>query len=97
MSSFFKRPFVSVVRTILIFMLVLSLILIGQQLSYTVYQIGLSLLVVSTISQIPFGNIPPNSSFKRSMVLFGIGLSIIIAVFGIGILAVPSLLRLGQG
>jgi hypothetical protein len=31
------------------------------------------------------------------MVLFGIGLSIIIAVFGIGILAVPSLLRLGQG
>ncbi|MCL4554465.1 MAG: hypothetical protein M1565_04960 [Actinobacteria bacterium] len=92
-----KRPFASTVQAILIVLLVLSFVLIAQQVSMTVYHVGLVLLVVSTLVQIAFGNIPPSANLRRSLNGLGIGLAVISAMFGLGIILVPYLINLGRG
>ena len=92
-----KRPFASVMQAILIVLMLLSFVLIAQQVSFTVYQIGLLLLVVSALVQIGFGNIPPESSFGRSMKLLSLILAIVVIVFGVGLLLTPYLIKLGRG
>jgi hypothetical protein len=92
-----RKPFATVMQAILIGLLIVSLVLIAQQYSQGVYKLGLILLVVTTIIQIGFGNIPPNASFGRSMKLLALSLAIIAFVFGLGILLVPSLIQLARG
>lgn len=91
------KPFASVMQAILIGLLIVSLVMIAQQYSQGVYQAGLILLIVTTVIQIGFGNVPPNASFGSSMKLLALSLAIIAFVFGLGIVLVPTLLRLARG
>jgi len=92
-----KRPFASVMQGVLIVLLILSLVLIAQQASFNLYHVGFLMLVISAIIQIGFGNVPPTSDFKKSMGLLGIYLLVIAAVFGLGIILAPTLIRLARG
>lgn len=96
MASNRKRPFASVMHLALVILLLVSFVLITQQRSRTLYQIGFMLLVASTFVQIVFGNVPPSANFKRSMKFLGVGLTIITAVFALGIIVTPFLVNLGR-
>ncbi|GAP20898.1 hypothetical protein [Leptolinea tardivitalis] len=91
-----KKPFAFRFQTVLIVVLLISLVLIGQQFSKTIYQIGLVLLIVSTFLQIGASNIDPKADFKGSMKVMGIAMSIVVVVFTAGILLVPYFLDLGK-
>jgi hypothetical protein len=91
-----KQSFASVMHLVLVILLLVSFGLITQQRSRTLYQIGFMLLVVSTFVQIVFGNVPPSANFKRSMKFLGVGLTIITAVFALGIIVTPLLVNLGR-
>jgi hypothetical protein len=80
----------------LVILMLVSFVLITQQSNKHLYQIGFFLLVVSTIVQIVFGNIPPEANFQRSMKILGVGLAIITAVFAVGLVAAPYLVKLGR-
>ena len=96
MASNRKRPFASVMHLALVILLLVSFVLITQQQSRSLYQIGFMLLVASTFVQIVFGNVPPSANFKRSMKFLGVGLTIITAVFALGIIVTPLLVNLGR-
>ena len=91
-----EKNFAEVLHAILIILMLLSFVLIAQQASKTLYQIGFIVLIVSTFIQIVFGNVPPTANFKQSMKLLGIGLSIVAAVFILGIILAPHLANLGR-
>ena len=91
-----KQPFASVVHLALVVLLLVSFVLITQQKSRSLYQIGFLLLVASTFVQIVFGNVPPAANFGRSMKFLGVGLTIITAVFALGIILTPFLVNLGR-
>jgi hypothetical protein len=91
-----EKNFAEIVHAILIILILLSFILIIQQESKILYQIGFILLVASTFVQIVFGNVPPTANFKQSMKLLGIGLTIVAAVFVLGVILAPHLANLGR-
>ena len=91
-----KRAFAAVVQAIIIGLLLLSMVLIGQRMSLQIYQIGLLLLVASTLSQIAFGNIPPNSNFGKSMRMYVTFMAVTAAIFVISIFVAPLLVSLGR-
>ena len=91
-----KQSFASVMHLALVILLLVSFVLITQQQSRSLYQIGFMLLVSSTFVQIVFGNVPPSANFKRSMKFLGVGLTIITAVFALGIIVTPFLVNLGR-
>lgn len=91
-----EKNFAEVLHAILIILMLLSFILITQQASKALYQIGFILLVVSTFVQIVFGNVPPGANFRQSMKLLGIGLTIVAAIFILGIFLAPHLVNLGR-
>ncbi|MFW6139339.1 MAG: hypothetical protein ACOC7U_09210 [Spirochaetota bacterium] len=92
-----KRAFASVMQAVMIVILLLSLVLIAQQISIRVYQIGFVMLVAATFLQIGFGNIPSEAGLWRSMKLLGIVLFILAAVFSLGIFVAPYLIKLARG
>jgi hypothetical protein len=104
-----KRTFASVMQTLLVFVMLASFVLITQQLEFfftvgeieidlglLLYQLGLGTLIVSSLLQIAFGNIPPSANFGKSMRILGVAVAIIIAVFGIGILLARPLTEMGR-
>ena len=92
-----RKPFATVMQAVLIGLLVISLLLIAQQYSQSFYQLGLILLVITTLIQIGFGNIPPDANFGKSTKLLALSLAIIAFVFALGIVLVPTLLKLARG
>jgi hypothetical protein len=92
-----KRYFTSIMHDVLIILMILSMILIAQQLSRFVYKVGVVMLVFSTILQIGFGNIPSSTPFWRSMKLLGIALLIVISVFLLGIVFSPFFIKITRG
>jgi len=67
-----KRPFASVMQTLLIGLLGFSFLLIAQQYNRDVYQWGVLLLIIFTLLQMAFGNIPSSTGFVRSLFYLGI-------------------------
>jgi len=96
MQGIGRRPFASAMQAILVALLLLSFVLITQQLSKALYQVGFVLLAASTFVQIVFGNVPPTANFRQSMRLLGTGLAIVAAVFALGIILAPYLVNLGR-
>jgi membrane protease YdiL (CAAX protease family) len=92
-----KTPFASRFQSVMIVLLIISLALIAQQFSKTVYQIGIVMLIVSTFLQIGASNIDPNADFKGSMKVMGIAMLIIAVIFTAGIYLVPIFLHIGKG
>ena len=93
---FFRQPFAAIVQGILVILLVVSFAMITQQFNETLYRIGFLLLIVSTLVQIVFGNLPPEADFKQSIKFTAIVFIIIAIVFGLGILIAPYLVNLGR-
>jgi lysylphosphatidylglycerol synthetase-like protein (DUF2156 family) len=91
-----ETPFAYRIQALLIVGLLLSFLLIMQTASMLLYQIGVLLLIVSTLIQIPFGNIPPEADRRRTLRMFAWMLLILVAVFGIGILIAPMLVNMGR-
>ncbi len=91
-----EKNFAEILHAILIILMLLSFILITQQGSKSLYQLGFIILIISTFIQIVFGNVPPTADFKQSMKLLGIGLAIVCTIFILGIVLAPHLVNLGR-
>lgn len=89
-------PFAARFQGILIVVLVVGLVLIAQQASKPLYQIGLPLVVVAAFLQIAFGNIPPRSNAKTSFLLLALTWALVAALFAFAIWLAPSLIGLGR-
>ena len=91
-----RRPFASRMHVALVVLMLLSFGLIAQQTYKALYQVGFVLLIASTLVQIVFGNIAPTAGFARSMRQLALGLVIIAAIFGLGVVLTPALVTLGR-
>jgi len=89
-------PFAARFQGILIVVMLLGMVMIGQQANKTLYQIGLPVLVVAAFLQIAFGNIPPRSDFRRSMGMLVLTWVIVAALFVLSIQLAPTLIGLGR-
>ncbi|NIA69543.1 hypothetical protein HBA54_13155 [Pelagibius litoralis] len=72
------------------------LITFAPRAVFELIQLGLVILVVSTLLQIAVGNIPKDASVGKSLRMIVIILGIVVMVFGVGILLVPILSQLGR-
>ena len=97
-TEYVKRalPFAARFQAILIVVMFASFVLILQQGSKPLYQIGLPVLVLAAFLQIAFGNIPPTSGFVKSMGLLLLTWAIVAALIVISINITPNLIQLGQ-
>ncbi|MBW7884637.1 MAG: hypothetical protein H3C34_18765 [Caldilineaceae bacterium] len=91
-----RRPFASVAQAVLVLWMLASFILIGQQVNMQLYQIGLLSLVVSTLSQIAFGNIAPSANLRRSLRIYLWIMLVVVVLFGVSIVLAPWLASLGR-
>lgn len=91
-----KLPFAARMQGLLIVVMLVGFVMIAQQASKTLYQIGLPVLVVAAFLQIAFGNIPPAAGARRSLTLLGLTWLIVAVVFGLGIVLAPTLIGLGR-
>jgi hypothetical protein len=89
-------PFAARFQAILIVVMFATFVLILQQGSKSLYQIGLPVLVLAAFLQIAFGNIPPASGFAKSMGLLILTWAIMAALIVISINITPNLIQLGQ-
>ena len=88
-----RLPFAAQVQGILIAGMLIGLVLIAQRQSLTLYRIGLPLLIVAAFLQIAFGNIPPRSGFRRSLILLIVTWAIVAAIFFISVQLAPDLIE----
>jgi hypothetical protein len=94
---FFRLPFASQLQIVLLVGMILAFLLIAQNQSVDVYQYGLLLLIGFSLLQVVAGNIPPQTRVVGTLIRLLLGLVIVAAVFGIGIVLVPYLAELGRG
>jgi len=80
----------------LIVLMVVGFVLIAQQWSFVLYQLGLLIVIGATILNIAVGNVPRSTRGWRAFRAVVIILAVTAAVFVIGILLVPYLAQLGQ-
>jgi hypothetical protein len=95
-ASVARPAFASVVQGILIILMGLSFVMIAQQFNRSIYQVGLLLMIASTVAQIAFGNIPSTAGVRRSLTMLVVILVVIVIVVVVGISLVPTLLQLGR-
>jgi hypothetical protein len=93
--KFFRLPFASQLQIVLLVGMLLGFVLIGQSLFMEAYKWGLVILMSSAFLQIVVGNIPPGTQFLGTIIRLLLGLSVVVAVFLIGIWLVPYLAQLG--
>ena len=91
-----KRPFASVVQFGLVILMLLSIVLLAQSFSLQYYKFGLILMVVTSFSQIAFGNIAPEANFFKAMRAYLLYMAIIAALFVLSIVITPYLVSLGR-
>jgi len=89
------RSFPVAAEFLLIVSMMVGFALIMQRASLLVYQIGLGVVVASTLLEIAVGNVPKDASFLRSLRFIAMFLAITAIVFGLGILLAPYLTALG--
>lgn len=91
-----KQTFASIAQLVLIILLGVSFVMITQQVNKDIYYYGVFALIVLTLFQVAFGNIPSSSNWKTS--LFGVVVAAVIisALVLISIQLVPTLLELGR-
>lgn len=91
-----ESRFLARAETALIVLMLLGFVLITQQWSFGLYQIGLLTVIGATILNIAVTNVPRAShgwGILRASVII---LAVVAAVFGLGIVLVPYLAMLGQ-
>ena len=91
-----KAAFGARMQVIVIVSMIVSFAFIIQKVNMMLYQIGLLLLIVSALSQMAFGNMPPEATFKGAKRIMIIAYGIVACVFGLGILLAPVLIKIGR-
>ncbi len=91
-----KAAFAAKMQVAVIISMVLSFVLIIQRINMALYNTGLVLLIVSALSQMAFGNMPSDASFKEAKKIMIIAFAIVICVFVGGILLAPVLIKIGR-
>lgn len=91
-----KRPFAATVQLALIFLLAFSFLLISQRFDKQIYYWGVFLLIVFTLLQIAFGNIPSEWNFARSLMGLALAALIIGGLVVLSIALAPTLISLGR-
>ena len=89
-------PFAAKFQAVLIAVMFAAFVLILQQGTKQLYQIGLPVLVLAAFLQIAFGNIPPATGFIKSMGLLLMTWVIIAILVFLAVQVTPSLIQLGQ-
>ena len=91
-----KIAFGARMQIIVIVSMIVSFGLIIQKMNMALYKIGLVLLIVSALSQMAFGNMPSEANFKEGKKIMMIAYTIVVCVFGLGILLAPILIKIGR-
>lgn len=91
-----KAAFGAKMQGIVIIAMLLSFVFIIQKFSMTLHHIGLFLLIVAALSQMAFGNIPSEASFKKSKKTILAAFIIVTCVFALGIILAPVLIKIGR-
>lgn len=88
--------FIRSVRTMLALLLFVSLVLIAQQASQLVYDIGILLVMATVLLGFTFNNIPDDASYAGIVKALIITWVIVGCVVGISIESAPFLIMLGR-
>jgi len=91
-----RVPFASRLQTIFVGLMLLSVIMIGQQWVQGLYKAGIVLLFVSVLLNMGVSNVPAHHGVARTLKLGALFFAIVIIVFAVAIAIVPTLYRLGQ-
>ncbi len=90
------RSFPERLETTLIAGMLVGIALIAQRYDLMLYKVGLSILVISTLLQIAVGNLRKDASPAASLFFIAKILIVIVAVFAVGVLLVPTFSHLGR-
>lgn len=91
-----RRVLVARVELTLIAATVIGFLLVLQTWSFGLYQAGLVLVLGATLLNIAVGNLPRDAGVARALLLTGVILAIVAAVFALGVALVPTLAAMGQ-
>ena len=83
-------------ETTLIILMIVGFVLITQQWSFSLYQLGLLVVICATILNIAVSNVPKSArgwGILRGLLII---LAVVAGVFALGIWLVPYLAQLGQ-
>jgi len=73
-----------------------NFILIAQQIDRDIFGVGVFALIIFTLIQIAFSNIPPDSNVRKSLAGVLITAVVLTAIILFSIWLVPSLILLGR-
>ena len=92
------RPsrFVEHLEKVMILVLLGAIVLIAQRSSIHLYRFGLATLIGATLLQIAVGNLPKDATPLRALRIVLTILTVVVVVFGTGILLVPFLSQMGR-
>lgn len=91
-----KAPFAARAQRINIYLLIVALLMLAQQFTYTVYVWGFRLLFVVVTLQVALGNINPEWDGKKTLRKTLVILLVIVVIFAFSILVTPYLIELGR-
>ena len=91
-----SKSFPERLEMVLISCLLLGIALIAQRYNLMLYKVGISVLVASTLLQIAVGNLRKDASPMASLFFILRVLLVIVAIFCVGILLVPTFSQLGR-
>lgn len=91
-----KLPFATRAQRLNIYLLLLSLVMLAQQFTYTIYVWGFRLLFVVVTLQVALGNINSEWNSKKTAKKTLIILLIIAVIFIFSIFVTPYLIELGR-
>ena len=91
-----KLPFATRAQRLNIYLLLLALVMLAQQFTYTIYVWGFRLLFVVVTLQVALGNINSEWNAKKRAKKTLIILLIILVIFIFSIIVTPYLIELGR-
>ena len=91
-----KPPFAARAQRINIYLLLVALLMLAQQFTYTIYVWGFRLLFVVVTIQVALGNINPDWDAKKTIRKTLVILLIIAVIFAFSIFVTPYLVELGR-
>lgn len=91
-----KPPFAARAQRINIYLLLVALLMLAQQFTYTIYVWGFRLLFVVVTIQVALGNINSEWNSKKTLKKTLVILLVIVVIFAFSILVTPYLIELGK-
>jgi len=91
-----KPPFAARAQRINIYLLLVALLMLAQQFTYTIYVWGFRLLFVVVTIQVALGNINPDWNGKKTLKKTLVILLVIVVIFAFSVYVTPYLIELGK-